>query len=417
MTETTAQPEAANEQPGAPAAGVVACAAGDPVPHAAGATERFYRDLPTFSAFDATTDPASYVPVPDDWMLGLADVVTSTAAIAAGRYKSVNTAGAAVISAVSNALGTLDFPFVFNGDGASFAVGPGDAERARQALAATVSWVGAELDLILRGATVSVREVRAAGHDLKVARFAASDDVSYAMFSGGGRAWAERRMKAGALRLPPAPPGARPDLSGLSCRFRNIPAANGVILSLIALPVAGTDDARFLAVVADVLSVVAVEPRGAHPVPTRGPDFRWPPGGLGMEARLSRPRGRSLGVNRVVVALRTLFSAYALRPGTRLGSFSADTYKSQLVHNSDFRKFDDGLMMTLDCSLATADGIERRLARARDAGVVRFGLHRQSEAMVTCVVPSALKPGHVHFVDGAAGGYAVAARDLKAAPS
>ena len=61
-------------------------------------------------------------------MLGLSDIVRSTAAIAAGRYKAVNTAAAAVIAAVANALGDEDFPFVFGGDGASIALPP---ERCR----------------------------------------------------------------------------------------------------------------------------------------------------------------------------------------------------------------------------------------------------------------------------------------------
>ncbi len=90
-----------------------------------------------------------------------------------------------------------------------------------------------------------------------------------------------------------------------------------------------------------------------------------------------------------------------------------DVYARELVENSDFRKFDDGLMMTLDCPDDTADAIAARLAAAEAEGVLRFGLHRQAEALLTCIVPSARRPDHVHFVDGAAGGYAMAAAALK----
>ncbi len=107
-----------------------------------------------------------------------------------------------MISAVSNALGTLDFPFVFTGDGASFAVGPDEVAGAEAALAATIAWVGSELGLALRGALVSVRAIRAAGADLRIARVAASANVDYAMFAGGGRDWAERELKAGRLDRP-----------------------------------------------------------------------------------------------------------------------------------------------------------------------------------------------------------------------
>ena len=49
--------------------------------------------------------------------------------------------------------------------------------------------------------------IREQGLDVTVARHAASPDVAYAMFAGGGLAWAEQRMKAGAFRLEPAPEG------------------------------------------------------------------------------------------------------------------------------------------------------------------------------------------------------------------
>ncbi len=372
-----------------------------------------YPDLPCVAGFDDLVDPAAYAPLPDDWMIGLADVVTSTAAIEAGRYKAVNTAGAAVISAVANALGTLDFPFVFGGDGASFAVGPGQAQEARDALAATVSWVGKELGLQLRGAVVAVGDVRAAGYDIKVARFAASPDVAYAMFSGGGRAWAERQMKSGKLGLPAAPPEAQPDLTGLSCRFQDIEAVNGVILSLIVRPASGVEDSRFLTALGEILTAAASQPRAAHPVREAGLKLRWSPESFAMEARLQRRRGWPLIAGALAAGWQTLLAHLILRNGIDIGKFSSRRYLRQLVENSDFRKFDDGLMMTLDCTPGTADRIEAKLAAARRAGIASFGVHRQRSALVTCMVPSAIRPDHIHFVDGAAGGYAMAARDLK----
>src|SRR5436190_1754952 len=83
----------------------------------------------------------TYSILPDDWTIGLADIVQSTKAIAEKRYKAVNMAGAAVIAAVTNALGEREFPFVFGGDGASFAVAKEDVEAARTALASTATWV------------------------------------------------------------------------------------------------------------------------------------------------------------------------------------------------------------------------------------------------------------------------------------
>ncbi len=64
----------------------------------------FYASIPVFRGFASLMDPALYVPLPDDWSVGVADIVESTKAIAAQRYKAVNMAGAAVIAAVTNAL-------------------------------------------------------------------------------------------------------------------------------------------------------------------------------------------------------------------------------------------------------------------------------------------------------------------------
>src|SRR5277367_6063968 len=113
-------------------------------------SEAFYGGIPVFRGFASLMDPALYSPLPDDWSIGVADIVESTRAIAEARYKAVNMAGASVIAAVTNALEGREFPFVFGGDGASFAVSPDDLASAREALAATASWVRDDLDLVMR---------------------------------------------------------------------------------------------------------------------------------------------------------------------------------------------------------------------------------------------------------------------------
>src|SRR5271155_4031397 len=120
-------------------------------------SKAFYGGIPVFRGFASLMDPALYSPLPDDWSIGVADIVESTKAIAEARYKTVNMAGAAVIASVTNALEGREFPFVFGGDGASFAVAPGGLERARQALAATATWVEESLNLVLRVALVPVK--------------------------------------------------------------------------------------------------------------------------------------------------------------------------------------------------------------------------------------------------------------------
>src|SRR5271168_4404787 len=137
-----------------------------------GSSDAFYAGVPVFRGFQTLMEPAHYAPLPDDWTIGVADVIQSTKAIEAKRYKAVNMAGAAVIAAVTNALGDRKFPFVFGGDGASFAVAASDREQAKGALAATAAWADGELGLAMRVALVPVAEIRAQGCDVRVARYA-----------------------------------------------------------------------------------------------------------------------------------------------------------------------------------------------------------------------------------------------------
>jgi hypothetical protein len=372
----------------------------------------YYARLPIFDGFASIMDPARYQPLPDDWLIGLTDVTSSTQAIEAGRYKAVNTAGASVIAAISNALKGRKFPFVFGGDGASFAVSGRDETLAREALAATAAWVRDDLDLELRAALVPVSAVKGQGLNVSVARFAPSKNVSYAMFSGGGLAWADRAMKEGCFAVAPAASGSRPDLSGLSCRWNDIPASHGLILSLVVSPVTNGDPA-FRKLVESLLAELEQSSEVARPVPEAAPDVGWPPPGLDLEARASRQRGESLFLRRLRVGAATLLAYLIMRFGIRFEGFDPAVYRREVVENSDFRKYDDNLRMTLDCTPALADMIETRLTRAAAANIARFGLHRQPSAIMTCIVPSISESSHVHFVDGAAGGYALAARRLK----
>jgi len=375
-------------------------------------SDNFYDRIPVFRGFASLMEPSLYSPLPDDWSVGVADIVESTKAIAQSRYKAVNMAGAAVIAAVTNALEGREFPFVFGGDGASFAVSPDDLARARDALSATAAWVSADLDLVMRVALVPVAAIRAQGLDVRVARYGPSANLSYAMFSGGGLGWAEAAMKRGEFAVPPASSGAQPDLSGLSCRFEEIPSARGLILSVLVVPARDADPQAFRNVIEDIIALVERSPDAGRPVPSGGPPLRWPPRGLDYEVRATR--GGSLLSRRAYVFGRTFLAYVIMRFGINIGGFVPKAYIRQVVENSDFRKYDDGLRMILDCTEDLGRELTERLVAAADRGVVRYGLHRQDSAMMTCFTPSAIRSDHVHFIDGASGGYASAATALKA---
>jgi hypothetical protein len=374
-------------------------------------SDNFFAAIPPFSHFSEVAEPKHYRKLPDDWIVGVADVVDSTGAIARGEYKAVNMVGASVISAVLNRLGHRDFPFVFGGDGAAFAVPSRVEAEVREVAAQVQTWAREEMGLTLRVALVPLNDIRGAGHDVMVARFAVAPELAYAMFSGGGIHWAETEMKAGKYLIAPAPAGSRPDLSGLSCRWEPITAERGEIVSVLVLPQPSADMNEFAALIGGITELLGDAER-SRPIQPSGLRFAWPPAGLKFEILASRGE-KSFARRYLELALFTLLGWVLFHFSLKFGGFDPRLYRADTARNSDFRKFDDGLKLTLDIDGARFDALGRMLEAAKRKGIAYYGLHRQSQALMTCIVPSPLMRDHLHFIDGAGGGYAKAAEGLK----
>jgi hypothetical protein len=233
------------------------------------------------------------------------------------------------------------------------------------------------------------------------------------MFSGGGIAWADAAMKRDEISVPRAPPGARPDLSGLSCRFEQFPTQYGQILSVLVVPADIMRKSHFRMVVRQIIDMVESSSECGRPITRETMQLKWPAQGRDLEALASRNAGETVGMSKLKVYARTFLFFLILRFNLRVGRFVPGKYLSEVAANSDYRKFDDALRMIVDCSPGMAQKIEDTLAAAERQGHVRYGCHRENAAIMTCFTPSPVNPSHVHFIDGAQGGYALAAAALK----
>jgi len=379
----------------------------------------FYRDLAPLDSFEAAIDTQTHVDLPDDWWVVIADVVNSTQAIADGAYKKVNTVGVACIAAIANLDRRLELPFIFGGDGATFAIPDSLRERAIIALRGAQRLASGSFGLSLRAGMVRVGELRRDGQWVRVGKISLSPLVMLPVFSGRGWEAAEQRVKAGvgALLVDPDGGPAEASFEGFECRWQNVPSFRDVKLSLIVVATDAdptVNQVTYQGVLAMIREIFG-EPGAHHPLRTDQLRLSFSPMTLAGETMVRRSTSGMLA--KMAYALRMLLQNLA---GWWLFLRNIDTkavhwsrYRDDMVRNTDVRKFDGALRMVLDASDDQAAELERRLGAEHAAGRLAWGIHQSHEALITCLVESH-QGRHMHFIDGSDGGYALAARQLKA---
>ncbi len=294
---------------------------------------------------------------------------------------------------------------IFGGDGAAVAFAPDDADIVRDVLARTRTWVIDELDLELRAAIVPVHAIRALGCDVQVAGLEVSEAIINYAFIGRGVAMAETLMKKGEYEVEPAKPGNYPDLTGLSCRWMPVEKQGSKIISMIVEAVDGKTQIPD-GVLEELLNMVRADKTDGHPVPETQVKFKWPVEGVGLEAKAT-------GDSKLKLYLIAFLAMVLNKTGWSMGEFDPNHYRKQLSLNTDYRKIQDGIRMTLSLEQSKVEELTVFLEEHRAAGQLKFGLSEQDQAVLTCFVPSVTSDDHYHFMDGAGGGYAAAADNLR----
>ena len=122
------------------------------------------------------------------------DVKGSTQSIETGRYKDVNTIGAASIAVVSGLLGR-DFPYIFGGDGATLLAPSQAIDLVLDGLKRLQRLAREQFQIELRVGRIAVGEVLASGRTIEVAKHELASGKCTAVFRGGGLSEAEKRVK------------------------------------------------------------------------------------------------------------------------------------------------------------------------------------------------------------------------------
>lgn len=380
----------------------------------------FYRDLPLLGSFSEAMEASRHVAAPVDWWIVIADVIDSTKAIEAGEYKKVNTVGVACIAAVVNVDRGIDIPFVFGGDGATFAIPDVMVPAVIAALRDAQKLALTRFGLELRAGLVKVADLIRQDLWVNMAKVRLSPHMMQATFSGRGWGEAERRVKTpGARDVTMVQMGGGPaaaSYDGFECRWQEVPSFNGHKLALLVAAMSDNPAVNLASyqAVADTIQRIYGEVENYHPLRPHHMHLTFSPRSLSHEWRV---RSRNAGCWQrpgyfMKMLLQNLAGAYLFARNADTKAVQWSQYRNDMVNNSDFRKFDGMLRMVMDGSDAQADELERYLAAQNRAGRLIYGMYKSREALVTCLVQS-YNGNHMHFIDGSDGGYALAARGLK----
>ena len=383
-------------------------------------TTSFYADLPLRTEFGDVGRPESYTPLPESWHVVMCDVRNSTAAVESGRYKSVNTLGAAVITAMLNAAGDTQIPFVFEGDGAMLCVPPELLDDARAVLLRTRELAERSFALDLRIATLPVARIREAGADILVGRFRVSENYVQAMFAGGGMAFADRYMKdpatAPLCRVEEGSVLPAGNFDGLECRWQDIPSRHGETVSVMVKVLVddGEEGGRiYREVVAKVREIYGADD-DCHPVWPPNLAFTFSGRQLGNEVGVRASERGTWGRWLYLMKTRAivLLGWFLIRFGIRTAETDWGRYKTILARNSDVRKFNDCFRQILAGNAAQRAALTAWLDERFARRELVYGAHVADRAQMTCLVFD-YSGRHLHFIDGADGGLSMAAKALK----
>lgn len=370
----------------------------------------FLDQLPLVEHFDALFNENQGALIPSDWLIVATDVMGSTKAIEAGRYKEVNTLGAASITHLVNACKPQRIAYQFGGDGALCAIPPECCEVALKALAHLALVAETDFGLRLRIGVWSVGAFTDQGYEFYLTKYQLASEQALFMFHGTGvnvsDDWLKDKSPVASLSLPPVEVPDSRFSAGLECRWNPLKSKNGVMLSGI---IAVSDQGGRGALLSELHQmIVADDDQRTRPVSLESLTPAFPPKDYLSEWRI-RTAGHAWW-RRALTFVSVHLKIALLLPIVVLLKEKIP-YLQELIERSDFQKYDGVYRFVRDVSPEHVNKIREWCEDKHRQGLLCFGLSTSPTALMTCVLFDGNE--HIHFIDGGNGGYAMAAKTLK----
>jgi hypothetical protein len=347
--------------------------------------------------------------VPENWQVIMTDIEKSTSAVRGGLHENVNlvaTGSMVAIMNIANKAG-ITVPSFFGGDGATFIIPSSLLPVAMHSLMIHREHTRQNFNLGMRVGHVAVSDIYKKGHLLSISKLRTSKSLTIPVVLGQGLAYAERIIKQ-----PGYTPGAfkqvggELDLSGMQCRWDTVqpPQTGDEVISLLVIAHEDMKQAEAFKQVIDRLDTVY--------------------GGQEKRKPISVPRLRLKGtIRKLALEMRTKFGKYkpfylakvwmtSIVARFYFKTKKGKTYLDQLVEHSDTLVIDGKINTVISGTSQQRQKLVDELDTLEKAGIITYGYHISKESVLSCYVRN-LDESHIHFVDGAEGGYTNAAIMLK----
>lgn len=374
--------------------------------------------IPKFNNISDLKSLEQFYRIDDDWYIAISDIKGSTIAIKEGQYKQVNMIAASSIIAVLNNCKSKDIPYVFGGDGATFLIPAKELENAKEGLLGTQKMAKELFNFDLRVGFVKASEINIAKKYVYVVKLKTNKDLYQSVILGGGLTYAEKLIKA--------PENAnkylfdfenrvyRADFSGLSCRWQDIPSHKEETVSLL-ISAADPKDIKIYQHVLDYIYSLHGSIEELIPMIEQNMIITSDREKIDNQMAISNyNKSESFAkLNRVILKSKLQFFKFVSKIKIGVGILSPSTIlKRQIKNASDYIKIDDMLRMVIVLDTKNRQKLENFLEKKYLQKKLVYGIHIADRAHMTCIVMNKYFQ-HIHFIDGADGGYTMASIGFK----
>jgi hypothetical protein len=371
----------------------------------------FYSRLPVneIPLTDLLMEDHLFYKIPGNWHVVITDVKNSTAAVQGGLHETINLVATGSIVAVLNIAyrSNLTVPFFFGGDGATFIIPSSILDTAMQALQQHRENTKTNFDIDLRVGHVPVAEIYEREHALNISKLRTSELFSIPVLLGDGLTYAEKKIKGPDYKFAVLPAtNEELDLSGMQCRWDRIkpPESSFEVVSLLVIAREGVKQSLAFKKVMDNIDAIYGAPQARRPISVGKLKLKATLAKIGLEMRTKMGGFKPFYL--LLNWIKTSIGYFYFK--TKKGK----VYLHNLVDMSDTLVIDGKINTVISGNAQQREWLQTALNKIENDGEILYGLFVSKESVMSCYVRN-MNDRHVHFVDGAEGGYTKAAGVIK----